>query len=37
LYFSENKQRLVPLTQKLVGFITEKKGVYCAVRNWVYK
>ena len=34
LCLSENKQRLVPLTQnKLIGFLTEKKSVYCVVRT----
>ena len=33
LYLSENKQQLVPLQHKPMGFITEMKSVYCAVRT----
>jgi len=33
LYLSENKQRLVPIQHKLIGFITEMKMVYSAVRT----
>jgi hypothetical protein len=32
-YLSANKQRLVPFTSKLIGFITEMKSVYSAVRT----
>jgi hypothetical protein len=33
LYLSENKQRLVPLKHKLIGFYNRMKSVYSAVRT----
>ena len=33
LYLSENKQRLVPLTDKLTGFYNRDEKVYCVVRT----
>jgi predicted GNAT family N-acyltransferase len=33
LYLSENKQRLVPLTAKLIGFYNRDESVYSALRT----
>ena len=37
LYLSENKQRLVPLTDKLIGFYNRDEKCLPRATNWVFK
>ena len=37
LYLSENKQRLVPLKHKLIGFYNRDEKCLLSGTNWVFK
>ena len=37
LYLSENKQRLVPLTAKLIGFYNRDEKCLLRSMNWIFK
>ena len=37
LYLSENKQRLVPFTAKLIGFYNRDENVLLRGTNWIFK